>query len=117
MKKALRLAAVAEAATGLALLIAPSLVGWSLLGEELTGIAIAVGRVTGIALIGLAVACWPGPPWAGMLVYTVGVAAYLAYLGIAARLIGTFLWPAVIAHTILAALLIHASTKGRKTKP
>ena len=50
MKKVLIFAAVAEAATGLALLIAPSLVGQLLLGEQLTGIAIPVARVAGIAL-------------------------------------------------------------------
>jgi hypothetical protein len=59
MKKALIFAAVAEAATGLALLIVPSLVGHLLLGEDLTGIAVPVARVAGIALIGLGVACWP----------------------------------------------------------
>ena len=48
MKKVLIFAAVAEAATGLALLIAPSLVGQLLLGEQLTGIAIPVARVAGI---------------------------------------------------------------------
>jgi hypothetical protein len=41
------------------LVIVPSLVGRLLLGEELTSIAIAVERVTGIALISLGVACWP----------------------------------------------------------
>ena len=61
-RKALIFAAVAEAATGLALLIVPSLVGQLLLGEELTGIAVFVARVAGIALIGLGAACWPGPP-------------------------------------------------------
>jgi hypothetical protein len=61
MKKALIVAAVCEAATGLALLIAPSLVGQLLLGEELTGVAIPVARVTGIALIAFGIACWPGP--------------------------------------------------------
>jgi hypothetical protein len=49
-------AAVGEAGTGLALLIVPSLVGRLLLGEELTGIAIPVARVAGIALIALGVA-------------------------------------------------------------
>jgi hypothetical protein len=44
MKEALLLAAVGEGATGLALLIVPSLVGHLLLGEELTGIAIPVAR-------------------------------------------------------------------------
>ena len=40
MKKVLVFAAVAEVATGLALLIVPSLVGQLLLGEQLTGVAI-----------------------------------------------------------------------------
>ena len=53
MKKVLIFAAVAEAVTGLALLVVPSLVGQLLLGEELTGIAIPVARVAGIALIAL----------------------------------------------------------------
>ena len=39
MRRVLVLAAVSEAATGLALLIVPSLVGQLLFGAELTGIA------------------------------------------------------------------------------
>ena len=77
------LAAVAEAVTGLALLIIPSLVGQLLLGEELTGVAIPVARVAGIALIALGIACWPGPPLVGMLTYNTIVTLYLAYLGFA----------------------------------
>ena len=69
MSKALTFAAVAEGATGLALLIAPSLVGQLLLGDDLSGAAEPVARVAGIALIALAVACRPGPPLAGMLVF------------------------------------------------
>lgn len=61
----LTLAAIAALATGLALLLVPWLVGRLLLGEDLTGVAVAVGRVTGIALIGLGLACWPGPPRLG----------------------------------------------------
>ena len=70
MKKALILTAVAEAGTGAALLIVPSLVGRLLFGEALAGVAISVARVTGIALIALGVACWPGPPLVGMLTYS-----------------------------------------------
>ena len=55
--------------------------GQLLLGVDLTGIAVPVARVAGIALIGLAVACWPGPPLVGMLTYSALVALYLAYLG------------------------------------
>jgi hypothetical protein len=66
MKGALAFAAVSEAATGLALLIAPSLVGQLLLGEQLSGVATPVARVAGIALIALGIACWPGWPHADL---------------------------------------------------
>ena len=105
MKKVLNFAAVAEAATGMALLIVPSLVGRLLLGEDLTGVAIPVARVAGIALIALGVACWPGPPLVGMLIYGVLVTLYLAYLGFAGGLAGIFLWPAVALHAILSVFL------------
>lgn len=110
------LAAVSEAATGLALLIVPSLVGQLLLGAELTGIAVAVARVAGIALIALGVACWPGTPLVGMLTYSAAVTLYLAYLGVAGGLSGILLWPAVVLHVILTALLARASTSAEETK-
>ena len=53
MKRFLTLTAIIEAATGLALLVVPSLVGRLLFGAELTGVAIPVARVLGIALIAL----------------------------------------------------------------
>jgi len=113
MKRVLIFAAVGEAATGVALLIVPSLVGWLLLGEELTGIAIPVARVAGIALIALGVACWPGPPRVGMLTYSLAVTLYLACLGFAGGLTGILLWPAVVLHLILTALLTLASISGQ----
>ena len=116
MKWVLIFAAVGEAATGLALLIVPSLVGRLLLGEELTGIAIPVARVAGIALIGLGLACWPGPPRVGMLVYSAAVTLYLAYLGFAGGMNGILLWPAVVLHAILTALLARSSTSDKTTK-
>jgi hypothetical protein len=105
MKNVLIFAALAEAATGLALLIVPSLVGYLLLGEELTGIAMTVARVAGIALIALGVTCWPGPPLVGMLIYSTVVTLYLAYLGFAGELTGAFLWPAVALHLIFSIFL------------
>ena len=114
MKRVLIFAAVAEAATGVALLIIPSLVGRLLLGEELTGVAMPVARVAGIALIALALACWPGPALFGMLTYSGAVTLYLAYVGFAGGLTGTLLWPAVVLHTILTALLAWASA-GRRS--
>ena len=105
MKKVLTFAAVAEVATGLALLIVPSLVGQLLLGEELTGVTIPVARVAGVGLIGLGIACWPGPPLLGMLTYCALVTLYLAYLGFAGGLADVFLWPAVALHAVLSILL------------
>ena len=113
MKKVLIVAAVAEAATGVALVIAPSLVGRLLLGEELAGVAITVARVAGIALIGLGIACWPGPPRVGMLIYGAAVAVYLAYVGLADGMTGVLLWPAVVLHAVLTALLAWASTRDK----
>ena len=116
MKGALIFAAVGEAGTGLALLIVPSLVGRLLLGEELSGIAIPVARVAGIALIALAIACWPGTPLIGMLTYSAAVTLYLGYLGISGEWVGLLLWPAVVVHAILTILLVRAWFKGRQTE-
>jgi hypothetical protein len=108
MKNALVFAAVGEAATGLALLIVPSLVGRLLLGEDLAGIAVPVARVAGIALVALAVACWPGPPRVGMLIYSAAATVYLAAIGLVGGLGGVLLWPAVVLHFILTVLLLRA---------
>jgi hypothetical protein len=113
MNRVLIFAAVGEAATGLALLLVPSLVGQLLLGAELTGIAVTVARVAGIALIGLGLACWPGKALIGMLTYSAAVTLYLAYIGFAGGSSGMLLWPAVVVHAILTALLTRAITRGK----
>ena len=109
MKGVLIFVAVGEGTLGVALLIVPSLVGRLLLGGDLNGVAIPVARVTGIALIGLAVACWPGPPVVGMLTYSAIVTVYLAYVGFAGVSTGVLLWPAVVVHVVLTALLARAA--------
>lgn len=113
MRRVLALAAAGEIATGLALLLVPSLAGQALLGEDLTGVAITVARVAGIALIGLGVACWPGTPLMGMSIYSAAVALYLAYVGLAGGFVGMLLWPAVVLHVVLTVLLVRESTRGR----
>ncbi len=115
MRRVLALAAFGEAATGAALLLVPSLVGQLLLGAELTGIAVTVARVAGIALIGLGVACWPGPPLLGMLIYGAAVTLYLAYVGLAGGVTGILLWPAVVLHAILTAFLTRALMSDKAT--
>jgi hypothetical protein len=105
MKGALVAAAVGEIATGIALLLVPSLTGQLLLGVELAGVAAIVARVAGIALIALGIACWPATPLAGMLFYSAAVTAYLAYVGAVDGVGGVLLWPAVLLHAILTAFL------------
>lgn len=109
-EKLLALAAVAEAATGLALLLAPAFVARLLLGpDDLTGIAVVLARVTGISLIGLGLSCWPGDTaLAGMLTYSGGVTLYLTLVGLAGEFVGVLLWPAVVLHALLTGLLTWA---------
>lgn len=116
MKQVLNIAAFGEAALGAALLVAPSLVGQLMLGTALTGIAVPVARVAGIALIGLGIACWPGPPRLGMLTYLALSALYLAYVGFADGSSGPLLWPAVVLHAILAALLARGGSSDEQAK-
>ncbi len=118
MKKVLTLAAVAELATGLALLVVPSLVGRLLLGAELSGVAIPVARVLGIALIALGVACLPGrTALCGMLTYNALGTVYFTWLAIGGEWVGPLLWPAVVLHAILTALLARAWFQSRKPGP
>ena len=114
-ERLLAFAAIGEAITGLALLIVPSLVSWLLLGTELTGVAIPIARVTGIALVGLGVACWPN--WTalcGMLTYGTLVTMYLSYLGVRGEWVGPLLWPAVALHATLTLLLSREWFKSQK---
>jgi len=116
MKQSLGLTAIIEAATGLALIIAPSLVGRLLFGAEFTGVANPAARVTGIALLALGVGCWPGSTaLCGMLTYSALVTLYLLYLAIRGEWVGPLLWPVVVLHGILTALL--AWTWFRSQKP
>jgi hypothetical protein len=118
MNKVLTIAAVAELATGLALLIIPSLVGQLLLGAELNGVAIPAARVAGIALLALGIACWAGRlALVAMVTYSTLVALYLAYLGFAGRFVGVLLWPAVAFHIVLAVLLMATLRSDKQTFP
>jgi len=90
MKKLLGLAAVLEAATGLALMIHPPLLSHLLLGEGVSGAGMALGRVGGFALLGLGLACWPDLESAGA--NTPALRALLAY-NLLATLLPRDRWP------------------------
>jgi hypothetical protein len=116
LKKLLAFIAAGEAALGLVLLLYPPVVVRLLFNAELVGMGIVMGRVCGIALIALGVACWPGSGavqalW-GILTYSVLVTVYLAYLGIEGEWVGNLLWPTVALHAFLTFLLARAWYKG-----
>ena len=114
MKKVLTFAAVLEAATGMALLIVPSLVGRLLFGEEFTGIVIPVARVLGIALLALGVSCWPGSSaLCGMSTYSALATLYLLYLAIRGEWVGPLLWPVIVIHALLTVLLARVWFQSR----
>jgi hypothetical protein len=118
MKRVLIFAAIAEAATGVALLLVPSLIGQLLFGVELAGVAIPVARVAGIALVALGVACFSageaGQGLSGMLTYSLLVTLYLVYLGLGSEWVGSLLWPAAAFHAALTFLLAIAWLKARR---
>jgi len=97
---------MAEGVTGLALALAPERVVLLLLGPAIPAGAAPVARVAGIAIAALAVACWPGPPRLGMVVYGAAVALCLAGLGAAGDATGLLLWPAVVSHVALTLVLL-----------
>lgn len=102
----LRIAAIGEIATGLMMVAVPGAIGWLLLGEDLAGTGLVLGRAFGIAIIGLGVACWPGPPRLGMAAYSAGIALYLGAMGVLGAAAGALLWPVVALHAALAGLML-----------
>jgi hypothetical protein len=121
MRKVLVVAAVAELATGVALMIDPAIVVALLLGADLAGVGVAVGRCFGIALLALGLACWPGrersesasPAARAMLIYNALIALYLAFLGMVGHMTGVLLWPGAALHAVLA-LLLAATWRDRR---
>ena len=122
MSTVLGLAALLEAATGLALMIQPALVAQLLFGDGVSGAGMALSRVAGIALLALGVACWPGrqagsggaPAFRAMLTYSFLITIYLVYLGVVEHLMGMLLWPAVAAHVVFTLLLVAAWRRNRQ---
>jgi hypothetical protein len=74
--------------------------------------AVIVARVTGIALVALAVACWPRTPLLGMLIYSAAVTLYFATLGLSGAASGVLLWPAAGLHLVMTALLARSFVRG-----
>src|SRR5258705_3324153 len=114
MNRWLGLTAITEAATGLALMIDPPAVTQWVLGAQVSGAAVALGRVGGFGLLSLGMACWPGrngasaPAFRAMLSYNLLVTLYLVYLGVRGEWVGRLLWPAAALHIVVTVFLVRA---------
>ncbi len=114
LRKVLTFAAIVEIGTGMALLIDPRFVVSLLVGPNTPVEEIPMGRLPGIAILALGLACWPSgapvetarPAFRGMLVYNALIALFLVYLFRVGHLGGVLLWPAVALHAVVALLLI-----------
>jgi hypothetical protein len=122
--------ALVETATGLMLLVSPTLVVAFLLGASIdTPAALVVARMAGAAVLSLGCACWlarndgPNRAVAGlvaaMLLYNAVAVAVLANAGAGARLVGVLTWPAVAVHAALAVWCIAClrSERRRRSSP
>jgi len=118
MNTVLMLAALAEASTGVILLVYPPIVVRLLFATEILGVGAIMSRLAGIALIGLGAACWPTTDnrraFQGMVTYSGLAMLFLIYIGVRGDGVGMLLWPGVIVHAILIALLGGAWLKQRK---
>ena len=123
MTKLLGLAAVLEAATGLALMIHPSLVAQLLIGDGVSGAGKGAepGRRHRPARLGsgLLAGSRGGERHrrsaGALLTYSLLATLYLAYLGVVVHLTGMLLWPGVAVHAIWMLLLVAAWRHERQS--
>lgn len=113
MKRLLITTAVIEIGAGLGLVCWPSEFVVLLLGSSLeSGVAVALGRVTGVALSALALANWLAHyddhsgaakgVVSAMVLYNMGVVLTLGDAAICSHLVGVALWTALIVHLAMA---------------
>lgn len=107
-KVLLAAASTLEAVTGIALIVAPSMVRL-LLGTDISGATLTIARIVGFGLLLLGVACWPRveanvPRLRAMLIYNLLATVYSGYLRFGSESVGKLLLPAVAGHAVLAIL-------------
>jgi hypothetical protein len=125
LKNLLNVTALVEGATGLVLVVLPSLLVTRLLGVSLEAPAATLARVAGVALLALAVACGFARLEDGRsravrglvgaaLLYNAGVAVVLAHAGVGQALAGIALWPTVLLHAAMAVWCVVRLSSPRK---
>jgi hypothetical protein len=116
-----------EVITGLSLASMPSATVSVLLGASLSEPAgLLLGRIGGVALISLALACWLAKNERhssvvmirAMILYNTGAAVLLVYAALILKFSGIGLWPAALLHAGLLAWCLQPLSKkpaGKKS--
>jgi len=109
----LTIAALTECLAGLALIVTPHVGATLLLGAELGAVGSMFGRIAGVALLALGIACWGaradpgGAAQRGTLraitTYNTGAGLLLIAFGATGTAYGVAVWIAGILHLALAA--------------
>jgi hypothetical protein len=117
----IRLASGLEVATGLGLVVAPSLLARLLFGSDLNAAGDATGRISGLVMVCLAAGCWPraagaeAPLLMPLMALSWLSATFLIATGLIGANAGVLLWPAAALHLILAVLLTRAWMESRRS--
>jgi hypothetical protein len=119
----LKITAIIEGLTGLGLMAVPGFIVHLLLNADIAGAAIPLGRVAGVALFALSVACWLASydvqsragrgVVSAMAIYNFGAVLILGAAGLQMQPTGIALWPAVIIHVGMAIWCITAGGSNR----
>ena len=110
MKTLLVAAALGEAIFGFFIFMLPGLMLNLFFTVEPVPGAVIMTRIAGVALVGLGIACYPDggrQGLYGLLTYSTLLMLYLISVGVSGAT-GPLLWPGVIVHALLSALLIAA---------
>jgi hypothetical protein len=109
----LRIAAVVEILAGLVLILLPGPTIRLLLGAPPDVVGLMVGRIAGVALLALGVACWGARSDAGgaarvgtvgaITLYNLGVGGLLVLFALTGEASGLGVWSAGLFHLVLAA--------------
>ena len=106
-------AAAVEGAAGVIVIVDPAFFVRLLWATSIPPGDLALARIAGIALLALALACWPrrapgsrnDSAVTGLLAYNAPAAILFFYVAIRGEFVGWLLWPAVVFHAVVAVLL------------
>lgn len=109
----IRIAAGEAGVAGAFVFVLPQFFASLLFGAGLTGTGVAMAELGGIGLFIVGIACWQASSHTvrALFFYNVLMAACLIYIGLALKLVGVLLWPAIAMHVILAIAVMRDRTR------